>query len=62
MSYSEKDGQVVLTMSKEDYSRLLVALEFALADPITRQRTIELLNRLNCGNPDCTPSRVEGKP
>lgn len=58
MSYREENGQVILTMSPEDYSRLLVALEFALADPFTRLSTNELLNRLNQGNPHYTPYQV----
>jgi hypothetical protein len=61
MSYTERDGQVVLTMSKDDYEKLLFRLTKLEAG--THWRFIDeersLLNRLNSGNPDYTPYRVE---
>lgn len=49
MSYREENGQVVLTMSREDYERLLFDLTAML----------EFMNRLNQGNPQYTPYQVE---
>lgn len=69
MSYREEDGQVILTMSREDYNRLLMT--FALATvrgiesraefPEAVENTLALLNRLNEGNPNYTPYQVEKK-
>ncbi len=65
MSYSEQDGQVVLTMSREDYDRLIFmfagASALALKDGLPIGPTLELLNRLNFGNPHYTPYLVEEK-
>lgn len=57
MAYSERDGQVVLTMSKADYSLLMLALGHLgrIMSPLFGW--IELINRLNEGNPDYTPYR-----
>ena len=65
MSYSEKDGQVVLTMSREDYDWILFALG-ALAggrarDGADTMPIVSLLNRLNQGNPNYTPYQVGEK-
>jgi hypothetical protein len=68
MSYSEKDGQVILSMSGEDYQKLLIALGY-YTDGISCRagkdsafiEMIELLNRLNSGNPNYTPYQVEEK-
>ena len=67
MSYSEQDGQVVLTMSREDYETTLDLI----ADSIHAKRNfwtgqgkpeiLALLNRLNEGNPHYTPYQVEEK-
>jgi hypothetical protein len=67
LSYSEKDNQVILTMSREDYNKLLMT--FALATmqgvkfrtdfPRALENTLELMNRLNEGNPHYTPYQVE---
>ena len=69
MSYREEDGEVVLTMSRLQYERLLMV--FAMATmrgmqlrndfPCAVENTMELLNQLNQGNPNYTPYQVEGK-
>jgi hypothetical protein len=63
MSYSEQDGQVVLTMSREDYSALLCELRLNLSvshpDGLIAERLGGLLDRLNSGNPHYTPYQVE---
>jgi hypothetical protein len=65
VSYSEKDGQVVLTMSREDYELVLMALGAFTAvtwkSGGNSQRVLEVLNRLNSGNPHYTPYQVEEK-
>lgn len=59
MSYREQDGQVILTMSREDYEWLLIALGSAMAAGYSNQdwiqRMLGLTNRLNEGNPHYTP-------
>jgi hypothetical protein len=59
MSYREENGSVILTMSREDYDRLLLALGFAARRALKtrdwRLNIFELLNRLNQGNPHFTP-------
>lgn len=64
MPYSEENGQVVLRMSREDYESLLMrlgtAFTFYAAKPGGRDRELALLNRLNEGNPNYTPYKVEG--
>jgi hypothetical protein len=57
VSYSEKDGSVILTMSREDYQLVLMLLGAGVAGEriITWPKAIELLNRLNEGNPHYTP-------
>jgi hypothetical protein len=63
MSYQERDGQVILTMSREDYENLLIALGSAtaavLARPAELSNILLLMNRLNYGNPKFTPYQVE---
>lgn len=69
MSYSEQDGQVILTMSREDYERILFRLGAACGVFAENEtdicRAIEddlaLLNRLNQGNPNYTPYQTGGK-
>ena len=72
MGYSEKDGQVVLTLSRDDYSSLIFYMGAAtgvlLRDsprPDTQDRALrrmlEFLNRLNQGNPNYTPYQVGEK-
>jgi hypothetical protein len=63
MSYREENGQVVLTMSREDYERVLFRLGAAMATKaLSANRWDEefrFLNRLNSGNPHYTPYQVE---
>jgi hypothetical protein len=77
MSYREENGQVILTMSREDWSQLCLVLGFANGEALgldhgfslsRRQREAikppritELMNRLNQGNPNYTPYQVEEK-
>ena len=66
MSYSEQDGQVVLTMSREDYESLVMKI-FPIAaaavctgeGALNWQEVFALLDRLNFGNPHYTPYQVE---
>lgn len=61
MAYSEKDGQVVLSMSREDYDIVLMALGALTALTWDKQkgaRMLDLVNRLNSGNPNYTPYEV----
>jgi hypothetical protein len=57
MGYSEKDGQVVLTLSREDYHTILMALLIA-GQPTPTRKWKQILNRLNQGNPNYTPYQV----
>lgn len=59
MSYSEKDGQVVLTMPPEDYEILLRSLGAFTCYSYERNEILELLNRLNEGNPNYKPYEVK---
>ena len=66
MSYSEQDGQVVLKMSREDYDLVLKVFAMATVRAMSDKRPIlsslqvvELLNRLNQGNPNFTPYQVK---
>lgn len=65
MGYSEKDGQVVLTMSREDYENLLIWLRAATVaqsrSAADWDRILSFLNRLNQGNPNYTPYQVGEK-
>jgi hypothetical protein len=65
MSYREENGQVILTMSREDYDLLMIFLGAASGN-IGRHvpsfhRLPDLVNRLNSGNPHYTPYQVEAK-
>jgi hypothetical protein len=53
MSYQEKDNQVILTMSRDDWNFLLMCL--GAATVTFGNPTLMLANRLNLGNPDWTP-------
>jgi hypothetical protein len=61
MSYREENGQVILTMSREDYEvvhrmlRSLVGCSIILAPHNHFKVTADFYNRLNFGNPDFTP-------
>lgn len=72
MSYSEENGQVVLRMSREDYEALNRSLytRCSLHSSLSRSAEVrleelrelcEFLDRLNSGNPNYTPYRVEEK-
>jgi hypothetical protein len=65
MSYREENGQVVLTMSREDWQNLLMTLGIAAGalDPESPMlaRVFQLVNRLNQGNPNYTPYEVAEK-
>jgi hypothetical protein len=65
VSYREQDGQVVLTLSKEDYNHLLFLLGgatgMAMRDGVRIDSILKLMNRLNEGNPHYTPYQVETK-
>jgi hypothetical protein len=64
MSYREENGQVVLTMSREDYEKLLWLLGTASgAAAIGRSvflvnDVLRFMDRLNLGNPNYTPYTV----
>lgn len=59
MSYREENGQVVLTMSREDYERVLLRLGTALGSNFGRNirlaDELSFLDRLNEGNPNYRP-------
>lgn len=59
MAYREENGQVVLTMSREDYDQLIKMVATATVHfwPDTIW-ILALLNRLNEGNPDWRPYRI----
>ncbi len=54
MSYREENGQVILTMSREDWQNLLITLGYAAE----YRECYALLNRLNEGNPNYIPYQV----
>ncbi|MCU1338813.1 MAG: hypothetical protein JWO19_4394 [Bryobacterales bacterium] len=59
MSYREENNQVVLTMSRDDYETLLMALGAFTVYAYNPARILEVCNRLNEGNPNYTPYEVE---
>jgi hypothetical protein len=67
MSYSEENGLVILSMSREDYERVLLLLGQATVESVRRHGRslfnlndiLALLNRLNQGNPNYTPYQEE---
>lgn len=61
MSYREENGQVIITMSREDYQRVLMLLGAGAASEkiISWNKSCALMNRLNEGNPNYTPYQVE---
>lgn len=63
MAYSEKDGQVVLTLSREDYTQLLLELGGAMFLHLkdgdgSADQTLAWLNRIMEGNPHYSPYLV----
>jgi hypothetical protein len=64
LSYSEENGQVVLTMSREDYTDVDYALLIAIdrcRSAARANRWRELRDRLNSGNPNYTPYQTGEK-
>jgi hypothetical protein len=67
VSYREENGQVILTLSWEDYQNLLITIGYAAGSMNTNgdQRWYRecylLLNRLNSGNPSYTPYQLPEK-
>jgi hypothetical protein len=63
MSYREQDGQVILTLSREDYNELIEVHRLAIYSvaPNYRDGIRDFWDRLNAGNPRYTPYRVEEK-
>lgn len=68
MSYREENGQVVLTMSPDDFAFLLMGLGALMAYSATGKLAMlpieeicGCLNRLNQGNPNYTPYQVAEK-
>lgn len=66
MSYREENGQVVLTMSREDYLQVLNVIAAATVHAAHGGKGVPsvndlfgLVNRLNEGNPNYTPYQVE---
>jgi hypothetical protein len=65
VSYREEDGKVVLTMSREDWTHVLITFSYAAGamgsagDENSRHHLFLLLDRLNSGNPNYTPYRVD---
>lgn len=64
MSYQEENGQVILTMSREDYDFLLLGWGMVLGKSFfggSPPHLIAFFNRLNSGNPNYTPYQVQEK-
>lgn len=57
MSYREENGQVILTMTREDYELVCDELDYAV-DREAGHRLARLMNRLNQGNPNYRPYRL----
>jgi hypothetical protein len=60
VSYSEKDGRVILEISREDYELAMLIIGSA-PRLVPFMRKLALLNRLNEGNPHYTPYEVAEK-
>jgi hypothetical protein len=60
MSYSEKDGKVVLTMSRDDYDKLLIQLGAGALSSAHLRESLLFINRLLEGSPTFKPYNVEG--
>ena len=65
MSYKEEDGKVILTLDRSDYEMLLLCLGMAAGWAIKEKKDsspfVELVNRINEGNPDFIPYQVREK-
>jgi hypothetical protein len=59
MSYREENGIVTVTMSRDDYAAVMFALGMAAGESLREGRDVKpfinLLNRLNEGNPKFVP-------
>jgi hypothetical protein len=58
MSYSERDGQVILTMSREDYDMLVRWLN---VNARPARFFAEMRDRVQRGDPNYTPYQVEDR-
>lgn len=60
MSYREENGQVVLAMSHDDWTMVLMLLGAGAAGEniLSSRKAAELFNRLNEGNPNFTPYKL----
>jgi hypothetical protein len=61
--YREENGQVILTMSRDDYDWILFGLGALtgqrMRDGLSAEPVMELMNRLNEGNPHYAAYKVE---
>lgn len=57
MAYREENDQVILTMSRDDYKRLMMSLNSLAV--VARPTFYAFLDRLNSGNLNYTPYQVE---
>lgn len=63
MSYREENGQVVLTMSRDDYEIILLSLgTFSGLRGSSIGPMLALMNRLNEGNPNYRPYALTTSP
>lgn len=60
MTYQADGETVTLTMSREDYNFLLMALGMAtgIASRDQMWNIVSLVNQMNVGNPDFTPYEI----
>ena len=63
-AYREENGLVVLTMMREDYEHILLALAYYLGSVLSTtgdgmSRHLGVINRLNQGNPEFTPYEID---
>ena len=62
MTYSRIGDKVTLEMPPQDYDLLMMSLGYAmgitLQDPITAYCILDLVNRMNAGNPSFIPYEI----
>jgi len=61
LGYStDQNGNIVLTMIREDFDLLVLAMGFGTVNirPEFRQKMLGLVNRINSGNPNFTPYEI----
>lgn len=62
----EKTGLITLTLTRDDFEKVLIMLGLAagsmISNPTQLEETLGLLNRLNDGNPNYTPYQVGWAP